>query len=328
VKNFHRLRFANIVLLLILVFIIGACGAVETFEQAIQLEAAETGQPIVGAQVRAEIGVRDVVEATTDAQGIARLAIDTEHQAGWAKVIVEADGYEQQSFLVELIEDSPSAIIEMQPPGAETPAATETPAVDAGTATAEPPVGATGDAVGESLSPSNELADLLPAERANYYQSRPAMMIDPNQTYRATIRTNKGDIVVSLDAKASPEHVNNFIFLSNQGFYNGMTFHRVEPGFVIQGGDPLGTGEGGPGYTLPGEFSLTHAEGALAMARLPDQINPNRESSGSQFYITLAATPQLDGQYSVFGEVEEGMEVVQSIQIGDQIEQVIVEPLP
>lgn len=327
-KNFHRLTFPNIVLLLISVLIIGACRSVEAFEQEIHVEAGETGQPIAGAQVRAEIGVRDVVEATTDAQGIARLAIDTEHQAGWAKVIVEADSYDQQSFLVELVEDSPSAFIEMQPPGAETPVATQTPAAGTETATAEPATGATGDATEETPSPSSGLANLSPAERANYYQSRPEMMIDPGQTYRATIRTNKGDIVVSLDAQASPEHVNNFIFLSNQGFYDGMTFHRVEPGFVIQGGDPIGTGEGGPGYTLPGEFSLKHIEGALAMARLPDQINPNRESSGSQFYITLAATPQLDGQYSVFGQVEEGMEIVQAIQIGDQIEQVIVEPLP
>ncbi|MCB0163520.1 MAG: peptidylprolyl isomerase [Anaerolineae bacterium] len=152
------------------------------------------------------------------------------------------------------------------------------------------------------------------------------MTIDPNQTYRATIQTNKGDIVVSLNAAEAPEHVNNFIFLSKQGFYDGLTFHRVEPGFVIQGGDPLGSGNGGPGYTIPGEFNLKHTEGALAMARLPDQVNPNRESSGSQFYITLAPTEFLDGQYSVFGQVEEGMDVVRSIEIGDVIEHIVVEP--
>jgi cyclophilin family peptidyl-prolyl cis-trans isomerase len=154
------------------------------------------------------------------------------------------------------------------------------------------------------------------------------LVIDPNQSYRATIQTSKGDIVVSLDAKAAPEHVNNFIFLSNQGFYDGLTFHRVEPGFVIQGGDPLGTGQGGPGYTVPGEFALTHGEGALAMARLPDEMNPNRESSGSQFYITLAPTPALDGQYSVFGQVEAGMEVVRAIGIGDLIEHITIESTP
>lgn len=170
------------------------------------------------------------------------------------------------------------------------------------------------------------VADLPPAQRANYYQAKPELTIDVNKTYRATIETNKGNIVVSLNAQAAPEHVNNFIFLSQAGFYNGLTFHRVEPGFVIQGGDPLGTGNGGPGYTIPGEFSLKHVEGALAMARLPDQANPNRESSGSQFYITLAPTEFLDGQYSVFGKVEEGMDVVRSIEVGDTIERIVLEP--
>jgi peptidylprolyl isomerase len=170
------------------------------------------------------------------------------------------------------------------------------------------------------------VADLPPEQRADYYQAKPEITIDPNRTYQATIQTSRGDIVVSLDAKTAPEHVNNFIFLSNEGFYNGLTFHRVEPGFVIQGGDPLGAGNGGPGYTVPGEFSLKHVEGALAMARLPDQVNPDRESSGSQFYITLAPTEFLDGQYSVFGKVEQGMDVVRSIQVGDTINQIVVEP--
>lgn len=181
----------------------------------------------------------------------------------------------------------------------------------------------------EPLPPTSpgqsEVANLPAAERADYYQARPEMTIDPNKTYRAIIQTNKGDIVVSLDANAAPEHVNNFVFLSRDGFYDGLTFHRVEPGFVIQGGDPLGAGNGGPGYTVPGEFDLTHGEGALAMARLPDQVNPERESSGSQFYITLAPTPFLDGQYSVFGQVEEGMDVVRSIEIGDTIRQIVIE---
>ena len=139
------------------------------------------------------------------------------------------------------------------------------------------------------------------------------------------MRPAKGILSLSLDSEAAPEHVNNFVFLSREGFYDGLTFHRVEPGFVIQGGDPEGSGEGGPGYTIPGEFDLKHIEGALAMARLPDQINPNRESSGSQFYITLAPTEFLDGQYSVFGQVEEGMDVVQTIEIGDMIERIVIE---
>lgn len=182
----------------------------------------------------------------------------------------------------------------------------------------------------ESAAPAEpggaSVADLPPADRADYYRAKPELTIDTGRNYRATIQTNKGDIVVSLDAAAAPEHVNNFIFLSNEGFYDGLTFHRVEPGFVIQGGDPLGAGSGGPGYTVPGEFSLKHVEGALAMARLPDQVNPERASSGSQFYITLAPTEFLDGQYSVFGQVEEGMEVVRSIQVGDTIERIVLEP--
>jgi cyclophilin family peptidyl-prolyl cis-trans isomerase len=178
--------------------------------------------------------------------------------------------------------------------------------------------------VAPGVAPS--MADIPPEQRADYYQAEPDITIDTNRTYQATIQTSKGDIVVSLDAKAAPEHVNNFIFLSSEGFYNGLTFHRVEPGFVIQGGDPLGRGNGGPGYTVPGEFGLKHVEGALAMARLPDQVNPEKRSSGSQFYITLAPTEFLDGEYSVFGKVEQGMDVVRSIQVGDTINQIVVEP--
>jgi len=118
--------------------------------------------------------------------------------------------------------------------------------------------------------------------------------------------------------------VNNFVFLVNQGFYDGLTFHRVEPGFVIQGGDPLGTGGGGPGYTVPAEIKLPHVEGAIAMARTSDQVNPKRESSGCQFYITLAPTPFLDGAYTAFGKVTQGMDVVKKIAKGDAIQQIAI----
>ncbi len=168
------------------------------------------------------------------------------------------------------------------------------------------------------------VAEMPPAQRADVYKAKPAMTIDPQKTYRAVIQTSKGDIVVSLDAKASPEHVNNFVFLSRDGFYKGLTFHRVEPGFVIQGGDPSGNGTGGPGYTVPGEFSLLHIEGALAMARRPNEVNPQKESSGSQFYITLTETPFLNGDYSVFGKVEQGMEIVRAIKVGDTINDIII----
>jgi cyclophilin family peptidyl-prolyl cis-trans isomerase len=163
-----------------------------------------------------------------------------------------------------------------------------------------------------------------PADRNNMYSAPPEMQIDSDKTYVATISTVKGDIVVQLDASAAPLTVNNFVFLAEQGFYDNLTFHRVEPGFVIQGGDPAGTGGGGPGYTVPAEIQLPHIEGAIAMARLPDEVNPNRASSGSQFYITLAPTPFLDGGYTAFGHVIEGTEVVQSIAIGDVIEKVTI----
>jgi cyclophilin family peptidyl-prolyl cis-trans isomerase len=163
-----------------------------------------------------------------------------------------------------------------------------------------------------------------PANRNNMYSAPPEMQIDPDKTYVATISTVRGDIVVQLDASAAPLTVNNFVFLAQQGFYDNLTFHRVEPGFVIQGGDPTGTGTGGPGYTVPAEIQLPHVEGAIAMARRGDQVNPTRASSGSQFYITLAPTPFLDGGYTAFGQVIEGMEVVQSIAIGDVIEKITI----
>lgn len=157
------------------------------------------------------------------------------------------------------------------------------------------------------------------------YPSAPPMTIDVNKSYVATIKTNKGNIVVGLYPKDAPQTVNNFVFLSRDGFYNNLTFHRVEPGFVIQGGDPQGTGRGGPGYTLPAEIKVKHTQGAIAMARLPDQVNPKRDSSGSQFYITLEATPFLDGGYTAFGQVTQGMDVVQKIAVGDVIQMITIE---
>jgi cyclophilin family peptidyl-prolyl cis-trans isomerase len=156
------------------------------------------------------------------------------------------------------------------------------------------------------------------------YSAPPEMQIDPEKNYFATISTSKGDIVAMLFADKAPMTVNNFVFLAREGFYDGVIFHRVEPGFVIQGGDPLGTGAGGPGYTVPAEIGLPHTEGALAMARQSDAVNPERASSGSQFYITLTPTPQLDGAYTVFGQVIEGMDVVLSTEVGDVIETITI----
>jgi cyclophilin family peptidyl-prolyl cis-trans isomerase len=163
-----------------------------------------------------------------------------------------------------------------------------------------------------------------PLDRSMMYSAPPTMQIAPGKAYVATISTTKGDIVVQLDASAAPQTVNNFVFLSREGFYDGLTFHRVEPRFVIQGGDPLGNGTGGPGYTVPAEIQLSHVEGAIAMALKGDQVNPTRASSGSQFYITLAPTPFLDGGYTAFGRVTEGMDVVKSIAVGDLIETIAI----
>jgi cyclophilin family peptidyl-prolyl cis-trans isomerase len=179
-------------------------------------------------------------------------------------------------------------------------------------------------AVPPSKTQARPLAAVPAAQRANYFKTPPPMTIDAKKTYVATITTSKGNIVVSLDANAAPQTVNNFVFLANQGFYDGLTFHRVEPGFVIQGGDPLGSGGGGPGYTVPAEIKLPHVEGAIAMARTSDQVNPKRESSGCQFYITLAPTPFLDGAYTAFGKVTQGMDVVKKIAKGDVIQQIAI----
>lgn len=164
-----------------------------------------------------------------------------------------------------------------------------------------------------------------PAERNQMFSAAPELEIDPSTPYTATIKTAKGDIILELYADKAPLTVNNFVFLSRAGFYDGLTFHRVVPGFVIQGGDPLGKGNGGPGYTIPAEIGLPHNKGAAAMARLSDQVNPERESSGSQFYITLDQTSHLDGAYTVFGQIVEGMPVVESIVAGDVIDAIVVE---
>lgn len=124
-----------------------------------------------------------------------------------------------------------------------------------------------------------------------------------------------GKIKIELNDKEAPKTVENLRTLVKKGFYNGLTFHRVIPGFVVQGGCPKGDGTGGPGYTTPAEISpnLKHIRGAVAMARLPDQVNPKRESSGSQFYICHGAPNFLDGQYTIVGKVEQGMDVVDKI---------------
>ncbi len=123
-----------------------------------------------------------------------------------------------------------------------------------------------------------------------------------------------GKIKIELFPSIAPKNTANIVKLSKEGYYNGLTFHRVVPGFVIQGGDPKGDGTGGPGYEVDAEISkLRHKRGTVAMARRGDEVNPERKSSGSQFYICLNELPQLDDKYTIIGEVVEGMAVVDRI---------------
>jgi cyclophilin family peptidyl-prolyl cis-trans isomerase len=137
------------------------------------------------------------------------------------------------------------------------------------------------------------------------YNAAPAMAIDPDRTYHATLKTDKGDVRIELYAKDAPETVNNFVFLARDGFYDGVIFHRVIPGFMAQGGDPTGSGSGGPGYKFKDEFGArTHQTGTLSMA------NAGPGTNGSQFFICYEPQPHLNGRHTVFGQVTDGMEVV------------------
>ena len=133
-----------------------------------------------------------------------------------------------------------------------------------------------------------------------------------------------GEIRIELFPEDAPKTVESFVTLSKKGFYNGLTFHRVVPGFVAQGGDPKGDGTGGPGYTVKAEFNKRpHVRGTLAMAR-----SQHPDSAGSQFYICFAPQPSLDGKYTVFGQVVKGMEVVDGIKIGDKMKTIRIEEPP
>jgi len=152
-------------------------------------------------------------------------------------------------------------------------------------------------------------------------EEKPTCMSEDIKQYKeAVIQTEKGEIVFKFYPEDAPNTVANFIKLARQGFYDGLTFHRVVPGFVVQGGDPKGDGTGGPGYTIKAEFNTrSHITGTVAMARGKDP-----DSAGSQFYICLARAPHLDGHYTVFGQVTKGMDVVQALKVGDIMTKVTV----
>ncbi len=149
------------------------------------------------------------------------------------------------------------------------------------------------------------------------YDSPPEMVIDPNKTYTATFKTERGDIVINLFAKQAPITVNNFVFLARDGFYNDTTFHRVIDNFMVQGGDPTGTGRGGPGYRFDdeaGALALNHeGPGILSMA------NAGPNTNGSQFFITHLSTPHLNGKHGVFGKVKDqaSLDVLMKIRTRD-----------
>ena len=147
------------------------------------------------------------------------------------------------------------------------------------------------------------------------------MEIDPSKSYRATIETSKGTIELELYPQYAPKTVNNFVFLARQGFYDGVSFHRVISNFMIQGGDPTGTGTSGPGYKFEDEFSgnpLRHDAKVISMA------NAGANTNGSQFFITHAPQPHLNNKHTVFGKVTQGEDVVDAIRQGDTMTKVTI----
>ncbi len=153
------------------------------------------------------------------------------------------------------------------------------------------------------------------------WNTPPEMTIDPKKKYRATIQTDRGNIEIELYPEYAPKTVNNFVFLSQQGFYDGTVFHRVISNFMVQGGDPTGTGRGGPGYRFGDEFQgnpLRHETGVLSMA------NAGPGTNGSQFFITHGPQPHLDGKHTVFGKVTTGQDVVNAIRQGDKLNAVTI----
>lgn len=153
------------------------------------------------------------------------------------------------------------------------------------------------------------------------YSSYPDMVIDSSKTYRATMKTNKGEIQLDLFAADAPKTVNNFVYLAQDKYYDGLTFHRVIDGFMSQGGCPNGDGRGGPGYRFEDETvgnPNKHKTGSLSMA------NAGPNTNGSQFFVCHAPQPHLDGKHTVFGQVTSGQDVVTSLQNGDVINEVII----
>jgi peptidyl-prolyl cis-trans isomerase B (cyclophilin B) len=153
------------------------------------------------------------------------------------------------------------------------------------------------------------------------WNTPPEMQIDTTKTYRISMETTKGTLELELYPEHAPKTVNNFVFLAREGYYDGIKFHRVIPNFVIQGGDPSGTGAGGPGYQFEDECKgnpLIHETGMMSMA------NAGPNTNGSQFFIAHSPQPHLDGKHTVFGKVVKGKDIVDAIKAGDQMTKVTV----
>jgi peptidyl-prolyl cis-trans isomerase B (cyclophilin B) len=156
---------------------------------------------------------------------------------------------------------------------------------------------------------------------AKQWKTPPEMSIDPKKTYKINMETTRGTIELELYPQYAPKTVNNFVFLTKEGYYDGVVFHRVIANFMIQGGDPTGSGMGGPGYKFGDEFTnnpLKHERGVLSMA------NAGPGTNGSQFFITHAPQPHLNGKHTVFGKVINGLDVVDAIRQGDKMVKVTV----
>ena len=182
---------------------------------------------------------------------------------------------------------------------------------------------------GTLMETDRPLAELEPAARNGYFNAYPDNVINPDNEYEAVLETEQGDMRLRLFAEEAPLTVNNFVFLAKQGFYDGLTFHRVIEDFMAQGGDPTGRGSGGPGYAFEDETDngLSFSEpGLLAMA------NSGPDTNGSQFFITFTPTPWLDGNHTIFGEVIEGEQVLSQLTRrqpgaatpGDVIERILI----
>jgi len=159
----------------------------------------------------------------------------------------------------------------------------------------------------------------MPAQQPKSYNSPVPMTIDVNKKYTAIIKTAKGDLALELYPQDAPVTVNSFVTLARKGFYNGLTFHRIIPDFMAQGGDPSGNGTGGPGYKFQDEFSSrTHQAGSLSMA------NSGPDTNGSQFFICYTPQPHLNGKHTVFGQLTQGMDVLKKLVNGDKMIEVVI----